>query len=264
MNFEVLISTMHKDKQEIYFMLIDMNISCDAIVIVQGDSRGYDEITLSRGKARIFYTKDRGLSKSRNMALKHSKADIVLLADDDLFYYDYFDQEVIKTFKENGWVDIIIFNIDSYKKTFPIKTKELSFWTVLGFSSCQIAFRRKSVLSKNICFNESFGSGSGVYYSGEDNIFLSECFKCFRVFYVPIKILKRIESSSSWFDGFNEKYLFDRGAIFYAISRKYFWVLMIQFAIRKKKFCQSFSFYKIFKLMFSGYLDYKKSGRDNS
>jgi len=36
MNFEILISSMHKDTNQVSEMLASMNISCDAVVIVQG------------------------------------------------------------------------------------------------------------------------------------------------------------------------------------------------------------------------------------
>jgi len=69
MNFEILISTMHKDTNQVSEMLASMNISCDAVVIVQGNFEGTDELKLKTGRAKIIYTKERGLSKSRNMAL---------------------------------------------------------------------------------------------------------------------------------------------------------------------------------------------------
>lgn len=76
--------------------------------------------------------------------------------------------------------------------------------------------------------------------------------------YVPEKILKRTESGSSWFTGYNEKYLFDRGAIFYTVSNKIVWLLILQFAVRRKKLFPDYSFYKIVKLMVGGYLDSKR------
>ena len=44
MNFEFLISTMHKNTKQISEMLANMNVSCDAVVIVQGDFEGTDEL----------------------------------------------------------------------------------------------------------------------------------------------------------------------------------------------------------------------------
>lgn len=258
MNFEILISTMHKDTNQVSEMLASMNISCDAIVIVQGDFEGTDELELKAGKAKIFYTKERGLSKSRNMALINSNADIVLLSDDDLYYYDNFNKKILDSFNKNNGFDFIIFNLDNYNKTYPEKKKKVFFHNILGFSSCQIAFKRQAVLDKGIFFNEDFGTGSGIYSSGEENIFLAQCYKYFKMLYVPEKILKRTESDSSWFTGYNEKYLFDRGAIFYTISNKIVWLLILQFAVRRKKLFPDYSFYKIVKLMVDGYLDSKR------
>lgn len=261
MDFEILISTMYKDTSQVAAMLANMNVSCDALVVVQGDTDGANEIELQNGKARIVFTKERGLSKSRNMALINSKANIVLLSDDDLYYYDNFNKTILDSFNKNNGFDFIIFNLDNYNKTYPNKKKKVFFHNVLGFSSCQIAFKRQSVLDKNLQFNENFGTGSGVYSSGEENIFLAKCYKCFKMLYVPTKILKRLPSDSSWFTGYNEKYLFDRGAIFYAISNKLVWLLILQFAVRREKLFPDYSFYKIVKLMVDGYIDYKRMSK---
>ena len=252
MNFELLISTMHKNTDEVLQMLEKSNVKCDALIVVQGDIDSYEEINHDNQKIRIFFSKERGLSKSRNLALKKSNADVVLLADDDLIYFDGFQNTILESFKKHQNYDFLIFNVDNYNRRYPDKIKNISWHQVLGFSSWQIAFKRKEVLAKNLMLNENFGTGSGIYSSGEENIFLSQCFKHFKMLYLPVKILKRPESVSSWFTGYDEKYLFDRGAIFYAISQKLSYLLILQFAIRRKKIFPDYSYLKMIKLMLKG------------
>lgn len=43
---------------------------CDVLVVVQGDKDGYEEINQDNQTIRIIFSKERGLSKSRNLALK--------------------------------------------------------------------------------------------------------------------------------------------------------------------------------------------------
>lgn len=80
--------------------------------------------------------------------------------------------------------------------------------------------------------------------------------------YVPRKILKRAESESSWFTGFDDKYLFDRGAIFYAISRRLVYLLIFQFAIRRKKLFPNRPYVDLIKKILMGVRDYKKRIKD--
>ena len=259
MNFELLISTMYKNTDEVLQMLKKSNVKCNALVVVQGDMEGYEEINQDNQTIRIFFSKDRGLSKSRNLALKESNADFVLLADDDLIYFDNFENTILQSFQNYQEYGFLIFNVDNYNRRYPDKIKNILWHQVLGFSSCQIAFKQKEVLAKNLKLNENFGTGSGIYSSGEENIFLSQCFKHFKMLYLPIKILKRPKSDSSWFTGYDEKYLFDRGAIFYAISQKLSYLLILQFAIRRKKIFPKYSYLEIIKIMLKGLQNCKKN-----
>ncbi|CUA83998.1 glycosyltransferase family A protein [Pseudidiomarina woesei] len=252
MNFELLISTMHKNTTEVLQMLAKSNVKCNALVVVQGDKNGYEKINQDNQKIRIIFSKERGLSKSRNLALKESKADVVLLADDDLIYFDDFQNTILESFNKHQNYVFLIFNVDNYNRRYPDKIKNILWHQVLGFSSWQIAFKRQDVLGKGLRLNEKFGTGSGIYSSGEENIFLSQCFKHFKMCYLPVKILKRPKSDSSWFTGYDDKYLFDRGAIFYAISQKFSYLLILQFAIRRKKLFPDYSYMKMIGLMLQG------------
>ena len=75
MLFELLISTMHKDAEQVLEMLRASSISCHTLVVVQGDIDDYTEFKNNNQNIRILFSKERGLSKSRNLALKNCKAD---------------------------------------------------------------------------------------------------------------------------------------------------------------------------------------------
>ena len=42
-----------------------------------------------------------------------------------------------------------------------------------------------------------------------------------------------MNEQSTWFSGFNEKFMYDQGAIFYRIYRKYYKIMIWQYLIRK-------------------------------
>ena len=79
-SIELLISTMH---QKDYSLLNKMNINSDAVVINQCDEDSYNEFNLNGNHIVWINSTERGLSKSRNLAIKNSNADVCLICDDD-------------------------------------------------------------------------------------------------------------------------------------------------------------------------------------
>lgn len=255
MTFELLISTMHKSCADIKNMLIDMNIHCDCLVINQCDEESYyEEVIKDAFSLRVYSTVERGLSKSRNMALRYAKGDIVCIADDDLYYYENFDKDILDYYDNNSNADIVLFNVDYFRKTFRIKDYKCRFWELSSFMSVQCTFKIKKIRDKNLSFNEMFGTGSKYFNSGEENIFLSECKrKGLSIFYCARKILRCDESESSWFTTFNdERFISTRGAIYYSMSRFLYYPYIIRFAIKYRKKLKPYSIFESFMLMEKG------------
>jgi len=261
MKFELLVSTMHKSVDDVKKMLVKMNVHCDCLVINQCDEENYyEEIINNKFILRVFSTKERGLSNSRNMALNNARADIVGIADDDLYYYDNFDKTILDYYDNNPKADVVMFNIDDYKKSYKLRPKKCNSIDLFGFISMQITFKIDSIKNKNIRFNPFFGTGSKFFQSGEENIFLSNCYRTrMEIYYCPKKILKREYSESSWFVGYSDKkYLSDRGAIFYEMSNTFFLLLVLQFAIRKRKLFYPIKIITAIKYMVEGKEEYIK------
>ena len=260
MTFELLISTMHKKNvQEIHTMLFKMNVKCNCVVINQCDEENvYTEKNGSQ-TILIIFTKERGLSKSRNMALRNATADIVCIADDDLFYYDNFDKTIESYYDKNKNADVVMFGIDSYRKQTETKEHKCNFLKLGTYISFQISFKRSNLVNKNISFNESFGTGSKVYDSGEENIFLADCFRAgLKLYFYPKKILKHEKSESTWFTGYNEKFISDRGAIYQAVYHKLSVLYIIRFAIKRRKLYNPITIKEALTLMLNESKSYKQ------
>ena len=80
MKLEILMSAMHQENFDIAYR---SKVDSDLLIINQCDKDDYTEIEVNGHIWRMISTTERGLSKSRNMALKNAKGDICLLADDD-------------------------------------------------------------------------------------------------------------------------------------------------------------------------------------
>lgn len=78
MGLEILMACMY---QEDHKLIEKSGITGDAVVINQCDREDYIEYQTANGLAKMFFTTQRGLTKSRNMAIEKSKADIIIKPD---------------------------------------------------------------------------------------------------------------------------------------------------------------------------------------
>ncbi len=177
----ILITTTNENieriKKELLSELIK-NKSIDEVVI---SHQIFDKVTkpqkyLTKGKVKYFYMYDKGLSKNRNNALKHSKADICHICDDDLIYLKNFDKIIKEEYEKNRDYDVITFQAvnEGGIKHFKVEEGMHNRKSILGISSWGITFRRKVILKNNLKFDEEFGLGA-KYCVGEENIFLKDC-----------------------------------------------------------------------------------------
>ena len=251
MKIEVLLSVMNLNKNN----LDKMNITSKCTVINQCKKNNQEKYK----NFNIYSYDEFGLSKSRNRGLENVKEDIILLCDDDVVYNEDYEKIVIEEFKKNQKADVIIFNLESPNRQIKInkKTKRLHFYNILRYSSWRIAFKRKSV--QNINFNTLFGSGS-KYTSGEDALFLVECLKNNLKVYSSNKYLGTVyHNKSIWFKGYNEKFFFNKGALFTAINSKIRHILILQYLVRHKEILINIKFPKALNLMLRGSKDYMKT-----
>lgn len=205
---DVLVSCMHRENLDIVF---DSHITGNAVVINQCDNDGYDECKTDRGLARMFSTTQRGLTKSRNMAINKSDADYCILCDDDEVFEDDYSQKILDAYEKCLDADVIIFKMSNRPPSFPNEIIRLKFPKTMKVSSWQISFRRQSLIDSGVRFDELLGAGSGNG-AEEELKFLRDCEKAgLKIYYVPAVIASVGQESSTWFSGFNEKFFRDRG-----------------------------------------------------
>ena len=214
LSVEVLMAVMNSNcKDSISYS----NLQSDAIIINQCEINKYEEEKIEDSIVRFFSVNDRGLSRSRNLALDLAKGDICLICDDDVKYIDGYVEIVKKAFSEIKDADIIIF--DSLMKKRNGEFQSCGFQMVKRipryktYASCLIAFKREKIQKNQIHFNTNFGTGSGKYSMGEEAIFLRECYKCgLKAYIFPSVIHEWDFSETTWFEGYNRKYFNDIGA----------------------------------------------------
>ena len=257
MDLQVLVATMH---QKDYSLLDKMNINSDAIIANQCDRNEINRFDYNGHDIKILSFAERGVGLNRNNALMRATSDICLLADDDIVLKNNYSDIILDSFNKNPEVDVIIYNLEEeVPKRFIIKEKmKIGYLNYMRFGAARIAFKRKSITKNGISFNLHFGGGA-EYSAGEDTLFLKDCLRNnLKIIAIPITIGKIEEDRpSTWFEGYNDKYFIDRGALFAAISRKWAWLLCIQFVLRHNKlFKGDTKFNNALKLMFDGIKKY--------
>lgn len=258
MNIEVLISTMNLINQK---DLIKKSNTKSSVIINQTENITLEDIT--EGKHRLYSYQEKGLSRSRNKAIKNSRADICAISDDDIRYEDNYEEIIKEGYRKYPDADVIAFYLDNVDKNINRprrKEGKINFLKSMQIKSSQITFKRKSIVDKNIKFKERFGAGSELYM-GEENIFLVDCLKAgLKIYYIPITIATTQENNSSWFRGYNEYNFNVRGAAYYEMSKNLYPLLILQFAIRKTNlYADVVKPLNAIKYMFKGANQYRKS-----
>lgn len=257
MSMEIIVATMHQKK---FSKLTEMNIRSDVVFANQSDETSYCEHQFPYGTAKMISTETVGVGKNRNMGLMYASGDYILFADDDTFFYNECPNIVRNAFKECPDADGIIFNLDSnfiHRKE-NNKIKRVRLYNSFAYGTARLAVRRSSILKKNILFSLNFGGGTR-YSSGEDTLFIVDMLRSgLKLYTYPVSIGITDDTSSTWFDGYTEKYFYDMGALYYAISKSFCKMLCLQYLIRHKSYKEGgLSFTRAYRLMKQGMRGYE-------
>ena len=218
MKLQVLVVTMNQKD----FSLVDkMNLNSDAIFANQSDAMSDDMIEKNNHTYRMITTKTRGVGKNRNIALTYASGDICLLADDDLFYCDNYEQIIINAFEKKPDADAMIFNIKTVgravERRMNNRVKKVTLLNFQNYGAVRLAFRREALQKANVYFSELFGGGT-CYSHGEDSLFLRQLLnKGMSIYTSPEYIGTVNQEKSSWFNGYGDKFFYDQGVLMKAM-----------------------------------------------
>ena len=253
---EVLVTTMHQTGSEKF---ASMNLQTDAVLANQADRDEKFVEEINGHKVTMVTTKTRGTSKNRNIAIENSTDEYIMFSDDDLRFYDNYEELVLSEFESHPEAEAIKFNIRQVagRKTIikPItefqkaKRSKITTYGVWG-----IAINRSVLEAHGLRFDEAFGPGT-KNSCGEDTIFLQEMIKHHVKFYLSPKVIADIDQSvSSWFEGFdNEKYFVTTGKVIARIYPALSYILVIRSTVKctlQKK--SSLPFFTILKAYYKG------------
>lgn len=213
MKVQVLVACMN---QSDFSIVKRSNIQTDAVVVNQCDKDEIHEFDFQNAQGKTCHVKfinttERGLSRSRNMAIRNALGDICLICDDDELLEDNMEQIVVDAHKKHPDEAIITFALKRKEHRYPVSEMRVNIKQILRTSSVQITFKRKPILDKQLRFDVIMGSGTGNG-AGEECKFLMDCKRSgLNAYYVPKEIATVISENSQWHNGYSKKYFKDFG-----------------------------------------------------
>ena len=208
--FNILISCMHEKDHSI---IARSNVQTDVVVVNQCDHESVDEFDFVNKEGRSCHAKficttERGLSRSRNMAIRNAWGDVCQICDDDELLPDNVESIVLRAYEENPHAALIAFSLirRDIPKKYPEVKRSLGFVQILKTSSLQLTFSRKLMGEHHIWFDEKMGSGTGNGGGEENKFMLTVRKRGLKMLYYPNAIATVLPGSSNWFHGYNESY----------------------------------------------------------
>ena len=193
-------------------------------------------ISTSHQNIRIISVNEKGLSKSRNLALKNAIGDICVIADDDIVYEKDILEKIQYDYATNNF-DMVTYRTIVANKTskkYGDNFNKHNVLSIMSVCSIQITLNSRSIINHGILFDEKFGVGSVNYPCGEENIFLKDCLdnhlQCF-----SSNFILNTHPSETNGDSFSEKHLIAKGAVFTRMFSNTLFALFILWAFICKK-----------------------------
>jgi len=261
-DLEILIAT--KDRKNLDFlsqMFPFKPFSYYSITIINQSENTV--LTSSSSSVRVFNTNEIGLSKSRNWAIRNATKKICLISDDDVIYFQNFENAIIDAFNRNLNASIITFNHQRIGKKIPQNSSQKSYKhnlkSIRRVSSIEIAFQLNVIKENNLIFEEYFGLGS-FFETAEEFLFLKNAIELNISCYFNPSIIVSHPLLSSGNDQGNDKLIYARAALFYKLNGMfvYLWLLKYVFFLMRNNYIKRNECVEKYKIGLSGIRKYKE------
>lgn len=239
---EILLSTMNRDSLDFLKPMFPFGDFSDFHILIINQTTERKMLASPYNNVRVINSLEKGLAKSRNLALKYAEGAFGLIADDDVVFQPGFINEITDAchvLPKNGiWVFRATDSNGNLYKKYPDGTvKGLSQLQQLSVMSIEMVVNIAAIKKQNISFDERFGLGS-TFIMGEEAIFV----KAVHNAGLQVSAIPRVIVSHPVQDTHNRITVADKyyiqGAFFSVLfSKKWLgWLLLkIAFELKNKK-----------------------------
>lgn len=242
MKLQVLAITMHEHD---FSKVEDMNLrNADVIIANQTDHFAYEEYYDSSRNvhASLVSTNTRGASLNRNIAMSYATGDIVVYADDDMYFVEDAAALILNEFDAHPEADVIKFGCVSTNPERPFSYQSTNVFqkanmrTLMCAGVHALAIRRDKFMMQDITFPTSIGPGKN-YNCGEDSSFIKQILHSkLRVYRSPLLVAYAKQDGSSWFTGYNEHYYKTVGYVYAKLYGVAAFPFMLRRACKERKY----------------------------
>jgi len=208
---EILISTMNRDSLDFLVPMFPFLHFSNFQILIINQTQTEKKLTSIYSNIRVINSSEKGLSKSRNLALENALGKILVIADDDVIYQEGFISRIINAyikFPKAAAINFCAVKSDgSLMKNYPDHSKtNLNAFDIFNTSSIEMTLNRSLLDKTKIRFDENFGLGS-MFEMGEEAIFLFDLKnKKQQLVFEPQVIVKHDTPTSSDKKSVAEKY----------------------------------------------------------
>lgn len=239
---EILIATMNKDSLDFLLPIFPFSHFSNFQILVINQTEKEKILISSYPNVRVINSFEKGLSKSRNLALDNCTGKILVIADDDIVYQEGFTAKIITAYNKFQEAVAIHFcavnsNWNFIKKYSPISIGDLNTFDIFNVSSIEMTLNKAILDSVGIRFDENFGLGS-PFEMGEEAVFLFDLKrKNKQLVYEPQIIVKHEALTTSNKKNLVERYYIQGALLTRIFKNNYIFWLFIKlfFDLKQKK-----------------------------
>ena len=152
---EILVATMNRNSLEFLYHMFQHNTIDDFQILVVNQTTEDCLLESNIDNIRVINSFEIGLSRSRNLAIRHAIGEICLIADDDVIYIKDFDKVILKNYETVSNAHLITF------KTLTTENKPYSNYPdrILSLGSfykkvlsIEISFKRQALVDNQLFF----------------------------------------------------------------------------------------------------------------
>lgn len=229
---EILISTMNRNSLDFLLPMFPFSHFSHFIILIINQTTSETILTSDYPNVRVINSFEKGLSKSRNLALKNAVRKILVIGDDDVAFQEDFTDKITTAYNKFPQAAVINFcaikSNGNFIKKYPFHSKKnQSIFDILNTSSIEMTLNKSILDKENIRFDENFGLGA-IFEMGEEAVFLSDFKKKNKkLFFEPQIIVKHEDLTTSDKKNITESY-YIQGALFTRIfkSNYIFWIFI--------------------------------------
>ncbi len=225
-DLEILVSTMNRNSLDFLIPMFPFCHFSEFSILIINQTQENNLLVSQFPTVRVINSFEKGLSRSRNLALKNAMGKIVLIADDDVVYENDFDTVIIQAHNQYDKA-VISFCIEKpngllFKKYLQKAKMNLSLIELFNVLSIEISLNKAILDKSGVTFDENFGLGS-TFEMGEEAVFLSDIKnQNQQIAFVPSVIATHPEMSSNEKIDFSSRYYIQGAFLSRVLKADYF------------------------------------------